>query len=276
MATRRRPPFTPIVQLLRARYPDHPDVGRLVADQRVLVDGRVIANPNALVRRDAALRVLPERRLRGDVKLSVALEAFGVDIAGAVAVDVGAAAGGFTTALLRAGALRVYAVDVGYGQLLGALRADLRVVNLERTDVAELDVHVVPDAVDVLTVDLSYTSIAEAVGSLHGLRYAPHARLIALVKPTFELAAGHVVLDRDGVRNAVAAAVRSLDNAGWTCQATTLPTVTGRHGAIEVFVLAARACGGSPPPRGGGSRRDPPSRQDGRQPVTSHASTCVR
>ena len=241
MATRRRQPFVPIVQLLRVRYPDDPDVERVLVEQRVLVDGRVITSPRALVRRDAAVRVLPARRLRGDVKLTAALDALQLDVTGTVALDVGAAAGGFTTALLRAGARRVYAVDAGYGQLLGSLRADPRVIALERTNVADIDSRLVDAAIDVVAVDLSYTSVAEAVGTLDGLRYAPAARLIALVKPTFELAAARVVVDRDGVEAAVRAAVRSIDGAGWTCAATTLPSVTGRHGAVEAFVLATRA-----------------------------------
>jgi 23S rRNA (cytidine1920-2'-O)/16S rRNA (cytidine1409-2'-O)-methyltransferase len=240
MAARRRRPFTPIVQLLRVRFPDHPDVERLLADQRVLVDGRIITNARSSVRQDAAIRVLPQRRLRGDAKLTTALTAMDVDVTGVVAVDVGAAAGGFTTALLRAGARRVYAVDAGYGQLRGALRVDPRVVNLERTNVAGLDRQVVPDAVGMVTVDLSYTPIAEAIGALDRLRFTPGARLVTLVKPTFELAAARVVVDRHGVETAIAVASRSIDDAGWTCAATTLPTLTGRNGAVEAFILATR------------------------------------
>jgi 23S rRNA (cytidine1920-2'-O)/16S rRNA (cytidine1409-2'-O)-methyltransferase len=187
--------------------------------------------------------VLPGRRLRGDSKLAIALGDLKVDLSGGVAVDVGAAAGGFTIALLRAGARRVYAVDTGYGQLRGSLRVDPRVVNLERTNVAALGLDLVPDVVDVVTMDLSYTSIAAAVGPLGGLRLAAGARLVALVKPTFELAAARVVLDRARVESAIALASTAIESSGWRCDAITLPRASGREGAIEALVLATRASG---------------------------------
>ena len=143
---------------------------------------------------------------------------------GVVAVDVGAAAGGFTTALLRAGARRVYAVDTGYGQLRARLRADPRVACLERTNVDALGPQLVPGVVDLVTMDLSYTSIAAAVRPLGALHLATGARLIALVKPTFELAAGTVVLDRPRVEAAIAMACGAIEAAGWRCDAITLPS----------------------------------------------------
>ena len=106
---------------------------------RVLVDGRVVSNPAARVRSDASVRVQREARLRGDVKLSYALDRFRVPVADRVAADVGASAGGFTTALLDRGARRVYAIDVGVGQLVGRLRVDDRVVNLEGHNLGSID-----------------------------------------------------------------------------------------------------------------------------------------
>jgi 23S rRNA (cytidine1920-2'-O)/16S rRNA (cytidine1409-2'-O)-methyltransferase len=229
------------MHVMRARFPDPDDYAHLLAEHRVLVDGRIATNPDGCVRRDASIRVLPARRLRGDDKLSTALEAFGLDVAGHVAVDVGAAAGGFTTALLRAGARRVYAADTGHGQLLGSLRLDPRVVNLERTNVSDLNARVVRDVVDVVTMDLSYTSITQAIAAVDALRVAATARLVALVEPTFELSRGRVVLDRQGVEAAIDAAARSVENSGWYCEAITLPAATGRRGAIEAFISAARS-----------------------------------
>jgi 23S rRNA (cytidine1920-2'-O)/16S rRNA (cytidine1409-2'-O)-methyltransferase len=247
MARRRRQPFTAIINALRARSPDGDDHEQLLATHRVLVDGRLVSNPSTQVRRDASIRILPQRQLRGDVKLTTALDALHVNVAAAVAVDVGAAAGGFTTALLRAGARRVYAVDTGYGQLVGTLRADPRVINLERVNVAALTATMVPDVVDLVTVDLSYTSIADAITSFEQLRLAPNARLVALVKPTFELAAAEVVVDAGRVTAAITSAIDSVERAGWHTIATTLPQPTGRQGAIEAFLLAAR----TPPDRWG-------------------------
>jgi 23S rRNA (cytidine1920-2'-O)/16S rRNA (cytidine1409-2'-O)-methyltransferase len=228
---RSRAPFVALARLVGHRT---------IEEGRVIVDGRVIANPRALVRRDAAIRVEPERRLRGEAKLGAALDALPVDVRGVVAVDVGAAAGGFTAALLARGAARVYAVDVGVGQLRGRLRADPRVVDLERTNVADLDRRLVPEAVGLVTLDLSYLPVAEAIGDLDGLRYAPAAALVALVKPTFELRAGALVTDPAAVRAAIRRAGAAIGRAGWRVEAATLPAVTGRGGAVEAFVLARR------------------------------------
>jgi 23S rRNA (cytidine1920-2'-O)/16S rRNA (cytidine1409-2'-O)-methyltransferase len=189
------------------------------------------------VRRDASVRVVTVRPLRGTTKLITALDAFDLDVTGARCVDVGAAAGGFTTALLARGARRVYAVDAGLGQLNGALRADPRVVNLERTNIADVDID---DDIDLVVMDLSYLSVAGAVGSLDRLRLRQGAELVALVKPTFELRAAALVTDPGAVRAAVGQAVAAVAAAGWRPVATTLPAVTGAAGAVEVFLLARR------------------------------------
>ena len=235
-----RAPFIALMRLLRRGYPELEDPRKAVLDGRVIVDGRTITNPRARVRSDASIRVLGPRRLRGDLKLAAALDAFRLDVKGVVAVDVGAAAGGFTAALLDRGAERVYAVDVGFGQLLGRLRLDRRVINLERTNVAALDDHIIPDVVDFVTVDVSYLPVAGAVASLRRLRLAPQAGLVALIKPTFELRASSLVTNARAVRHAIHIAIGSIDATDWRAEACTIPTVTGAGGAVEAFVLAHR------------------------------------
>lgn len=117
-------------ELARAHpYLDRPE--RLIAEGAVLVDGRIVTNPASLVPVGASIVVRMQRPLRGEAKLRAALAAFDVPVRGRLALDVGAAAGGFTRVLLEAGGARVYAVDTGHGQLLGSLRQDDRVVNLE-------------------------------------------------------------------------------------------------------------------------------------------------
>jgi 23S rRNA (cytidine1920-2'-O)/16S rRNA (cytidine1409-2'-O)-methyltransferase len=214
------------------------DPAKAVVDGRVVVDGRTISNPRARVRDDASIRVIGPRRLRGHLKLAAALEAFSLDVKGVVAVDVGAAAGGFTSALLDRGAERVYAIDVGFGQLVERLRHDGRVINLERTNVAAIGHRVVPEVVDLVTVDVSYLPVADAVRSLLRLRLAPQAGLVALIKPTFELRASSLVTDAMAVRHAIHLAVEAIDATGWRAQACTIPAVTGAGGAIEAFVHA--------------------------------------
>lgn len=146
----------------------------------MLVDGRVITNPAARVRIDASVRVQAACRLRGDIKLSLALDHLRVRIGGWVAADVGASAGGFTTALLERGAARVYAIDVGVGQLVGRLRAHERVVNLEGHNLGSISCQHVPEPVDLVTVDLSYLSVAGAVPQLEALEIAKGADLFTL------------------------------------------------------------------------------------------------
>src|SRR5205085_2625729 len=157
-----RPRFVALLTRLRHLHPGLHDPVGAIQSGIVQVDGRVVANPRAQVRRDAAVRIRRSKRPRGAAKLEAALAAFAVPVDDRVAVDVGASTGGFTTVLLEAGAARVYAVDAGYGQLLGSLRADPRVINLERVNVADLGPALVPDTVDMITVDLSYLSLAEA------------------------------------------------------------------------------------------------------------------
>jgi 23S rRNA (cytidine1920-2'-O)/16S rRNA (cytidine1409-2'-O)-methyltransferase len=185
---------------------------------------------------------LRQRRspLRGEAKLEAALAAFDVAVEDRVALDVGAAAGGFTTVLLRHKAARVYAVDAGFGQLLGSLRQDPRVVNLERTNLGQLDRHLVPEPVALVTVDVSYLSLTEAVPQLDRLQLAPPADLIALVKPMFELQLPQPPEDEPRLSEALERAGRGLEQAGWRVTASIASPVEGRRGAREFLVHARR------------------------------------
>jgi 23S rRNA (cytidine1920-2'-O)/16S rRNA (cytidine1409-2'-O)-methyltransferase len=211
----------------------------LIASGRVLVDGRAITNPSARIRADSAIRILPDRRLKGDVKLSYALDVMEVPVAGRTALDLGASAGGFTTALLERGARRVYAVDVGTGQLVGRLRVDPRVVNLEGHNLGSLDRSVVPDEIDVVTMDLSYLALADAISQLGRVSVEVTAHLVVLVKPTFELRRGTMATSDDDVATAVSRTERAMDSAGWSVLAQCPAPSTGRRGALEVFLLGA-------------------------------------
>lgn len=239
MARRHRARFV----ALTARLADHADVADpidAITNGHIQVDGRIITNERALVRADAAIRVLRPTPLRGERKLGTALDALEVRPAGLVVVDVGAAAGGFTRALLDRDARRVYAVDVGYGQLLGSLQQDIRVVNLERTNVADLDVALVPEMVDLITMDLSYLPVADAVGQFEELAIGPDAQLVALVKPAFELRQNRMDTEPSVVREALVRAVHAIEAGQWTVVGITLPSVTGAGGAVEAFVHARR------------------------------------
>jgi 23S rRNA (cytidine1920-2'-O)/16S rRNA (cytidine1409-2'-O)-methyltransferase len=231
MARGRRLPLRSIAQL------DPADLDAAVAARRVLVDGRPVLNPNSLVPANAAVTLLPETELRGTAKLDAALCSFGIDCRGRVALDLGAAAGGFTTALLRAGAARVYAVDAGFGQLLGRLRQDPRVVCLERVNVGALGPKHVPEPVSLVTVDLSYVSLATALPQIPRSMLDDAAELVALVKPMFELGIDRPPADP---APAVERAVAGATAAGWTTVAATESPVRGSRGAVEWFLHSKR------------------------------------
>ena len=136
---------------------------------------------------------------RGGHKLAAALDAFGIDPAGLVCLDAGASTGGFSDVLLQRGATRVYAVDVGRGQLADPLRRDPRVVSLERTNARDLGPDVLPEPVALAVVDVSFISLGLVLGSIAGCFGAAGGPLIPLVKPQFE--AGRAALDRGVVRD---------------------------------------------------------------------------
>lgn len=190
---------------------------------------------------DATLAIPAGKPLRGEAKLRAALSEFGIDVRGRVALDVGAAAGGFTRVLLEAGAARVYAVDAGYGQLLGSLRQDPRVVSLERLNLGALDTTRVPDTVEVVALDLSYLAVAKAAPQLETLRIDARADLVALVKPMFELGLAAPPTEPAQLEEATDRARAGVEACGWRVVAAVRSPVTGTRGAIEMLVHASRA-----------------------------------
>ena len=154
-----------------------------------------------LVARDATVEVAAGRQWasRGAHKLLAALDAFGVDPAGLVAADIGASTGGFTDVLLVRGASRVYAVDVGYGQLAERLRHDERVVSMERVNARSLDGATLPEPVDLAVIDVSFISLGLVLGPVSSILRGGNGPILALVKPQFEAgkadAKGGVVRD---------------------------------------------------------------------------------
>jgi 23S rRNA (cytidine1920-2'-O)/16S rRNA (cytidine1409-2'-O)-methyltransferase len=240
LTRRRRSSFVALSSLLRQRFPDIDDPAELISQGEVLVDGAPLFNPRAFVRGDAAIKLVRSRPLRGTAKLAHAIQVFGLDLNGLVAVDIGAAAGGFTRALLDSGVTRVYAVDAGVGQLRGALRSDPRVVNLERTNLGDLTDEQVPEVVDIVTMDLSYLAVSAAVPQLDRLRLNAGTALVALIKPTFELHAGQLAAQPQQIVDAANEAEGALRRCGWELAGRTASPVLGSRGAVEVLLHAKR------------------------------------
>lgn len=151
-----------------------------------------------------------------------------------------APAGSFTTALLARDVRRVYAVDVGVGQLVGRLRSDDRVINLEGHNLALVDSEVISESVEVLTIDVGYLPLTEALPQIERLRIGAGAHLVALVKPTFELRRATLATSDRDIDAATSAAVGAIQKHSWRFLASCPAPTTGRGGAREVFLHACR------------------------------------
>ena len=181
---------------------------------------------------------------RGGVKLAHGLEKFKIDAAGKICLDVGASTGGFTDVLLNAGASRVYAVDVGHGQLAWKLRQDERVVVLERTNVRHLTRENVPEPVDLIVSDVSFIGLETALPAALALA-APEAFVVALIKPQFEVGKGRVgkggVVRDPALHQEVCERIRAwLEGPmGWRVLGIEESPITGPSGNRE-FLIAGR------------------------------------
>ena len=159
----------------------------------VTVNGQKAAKPGQTVADGAAVAVLAKPRFvsRGGFKLEAALAGFSIDVAGRVCLDVGSSTGGFTDALLQAGAARVHAVDVGAGQLAWPLRTDPRVVLHEGINARELEFSAIGEPVGLITCDVSFISVTLILPAIVPL-LEPDGRMVILVKPQFEVGKGQV------------------------------------------------------------------------------------
>jgi 23S rRNA (cytidine1920-2'-O)/16S rRNA (cytidine1409-2'-O)-methyltransferase len=219
----------------------------LIEAGHVTSGGRAVAKPGEMLPADAPLAVTGTDNpyvSRGGLKLAFALDQFGIAVQGKTALDLGASTGGFTQVLLERGAARVYAVDVGHGQLHPRIAGDPRVVALEGTDARSLTAQSIPEPPDLITADLSFIGLAKALPVALKLA-APGAVLIALVKPQFEVGPAGVgkggIVKDPAARDAALAGVQRwlAEEAGWTILGATQSPITGGDGNVE-FLLAAK------------------------------------
>ncbi len=160
----------------------------LIMAGSVVVNGQKVTKAGTRVPADAEIEIIEDLPYvsRGGLKLEAALRHFGIDVKGKVCVDIGASTGGFTDCLLRHGAKRVYAVDVGYGQLHWKLRNDPRVVNIERTNIRYMPRERIPEEVDFVCVDVSFISLEKVLPKVKEL-LGKKGEAVCLVKPQFEV-----------------------------------------------------------------------------------------
>ncbi|MFN2291853.1 MAG: TlyA family RNA methyltransferase [Anaerolineae bacterium] len=221
---------------------------RLIMAGEVLVDDYPVDKPGTRVPVASDLRATsaPPYVGRGGLKLDAAMEAFAVDVEGQVAADVGASTGGFTDCLLQRGVARVYAIDVGYGQLAWKLRQNSRVIVMDRINARYL--RELPEPVDLVTVDVSFISLKLILPAAMGW-LGPGGQIVALIKPQFEagpdrVGKGGVVRDPAVHRQVLTAITGWSDSQGLSLQGLIRSPITGAAGNVEF--LAHWASGARP------------------------------
>lgn len=224
----------------------------LIMAGQVYVDGRKVEKAGAPCEEDADIELRGQTLAyvsRGGLKLEKAMKTWPITLTGCICGDIGASTGGFTDCMLQNGAVKVYAVDVGYGQLAWSLRSDGRVVCLERTNARYLTHEQVPDALDFASVDVSFISLNLILPALRGLM-KPGGQVVCLVKPQFE--AGKDKVGKKGVVRDPSVHLEVLehflehaDKADFTVKDITFSPIRGPEGNIEYLGwLSAQAQGG--------------------------------
>ncbi|NPV52558.1 MAG: TlyA family RNA methyltransferase [Firmicutes bacterium] len=232
-----------ILLVERGLHKSREQARRSIMAGEVRVDGGRIDKPGTRIPVDCEIEVARpavEYVSRGGIKLEAALREFDVSVKDKVAIDIGASTGGFTDCLIKHGARRVYAVDVGYGQLAWELRQDPRVVNIERTNIRYLDAARVPEKADIITIDVSFISIRKFLPRLKEF-LAPNGRIISLIKPQFE--AGREQVGKKGVvrdpqvhRKTLSDIIDFVASNSFHIKGLTFSPIKGPEGNIEYFL----------------------------------------
>lgn len=236
-------------------FPSREQARTAIMSRRVSVDGQIVDKAGAQVRPEADLQV-SGRQLpfvsRGGLKLAKAVQSFGLDFSGLVVADIGASTGGFTDCALQNGAARVYAVDVGYGQLAWKLRQDERVVVLEKTNARYLTERELPEPLDAATIDAAFISLGKLLPALFPL-LKPEGFVVALIKPQFE--AGRDKVGKKGVVRDCAVHLEVIRNVqaaaadlGYHCWGLDFSPIKGPEGNIEYLLWLGKRPGANAVP----------------------------
>jgi 23S rRNA (cytidine1920-2'-O)/16S rRNA (cytidine1409-2'-O)-methyltransferase len=214
----------------------------------ILVDGQKIEKSGTKVDETAEIRVLGDACpyvSRGGLKLKGAIESFNLDVNGLVAADIGAGTGGFTDCLLQKGAKKVYAIDVGYGQIAWKLRNDKRVIVIERKNAREMSESDLGEKVDLVVMDVSFISILKILPAIQNI-LKESGDVITLVKPQFEAGKGEVpkggVIRNINTHEKVLSKIRTgVADLGFKVFGQIQSPITGREGNVEYFMHLRRA-----------------------------------
>lgn len=217
----------------------------LIMQGKVTVDGLVVTKAGHQITESAKIGVdfeEPKFVSRAGFKLEGALEHFGIDVTGMVALDAGLSTGGFTDCLLQRGAQKVYGVDVGYGQVHEKIRRDPRVVVMERTNLRHLDE--LPELVDIVTLDLSFISVRKVIESVKKLLKV-NGKLVILIKPQFEaekhqIGKGGIVTDPAVHDVVIKNVTTTVEEHGFQLQGVTESPITGTEGNKEFLAYFIR------------------------------------
>ncbi|MBI5193284.1 MAG: TlyA family RNA methyltransferase [Nitrospirae bacterium] len=212
----------------------------------VYLEGQQADKAGRLVSEDAEISIKAQMPYvsRGGLKLEEALRTFKISVSEKVAIDIGASTGGFTDCLLQHGAIKVYAIDVGYGQLHYKLRNDPRVRNLEKTHILKLDWALITDHIDIATIDLSFISVTYVLPVVR--EHLPaDCLIVVLVKPQFEVGKGEVgkggiVRDMDKVQLAVKKVQDFAEGIGFEVRGLIPSPILGQKGNVEYLLYLGR------------------------------------
>jgi 23S rRNA (cytidine1920-2'-O)/16S rRNA (cytidine1409-2'-O)-methyltransferase len=215
----------------------------LIMARRVLVNGTFVDKAGATVASDDEVTIAELEHPwvgRGGMKLAQALKEFAIDVSGKVCADIGASTGGFTDVMLKNGAARVYAIDVGYGQLDASLRNDPRVVNREKVNARYLQPEDFPEPLDFVSIDVSFIPLKLILPAVAGFL---RGELVALIKPQFEVGKhevgkGGIVRDPDQRAAAVQAVVQVAGELGFTVKGVIESPIKGAEGNVEYLMHA--------------------------------------
>ncbi len=227
-------------------FPSREQARRAVMAGDVKVGTRIAAKPSELLEEEAPISIKPARKYvgRGGLKLESALDYFKIEVRGKTALDIGASTGGFTDCLLQRGAKKVYAVDVGHGQLDWKLRNDPRVIVLEKINARSLTYRHVPELVDLCVIDVSFISLTLVLPSAFDL-ITPTGVILALIKPQFELqradvGRGGIVRERELQLRAQDKIVAFVANSDHVVTEIVPSVIKGTDGNQEFFACIRR------------------------------------